>query len=417
MLEVSRPRTEVTPTFPIRTISFGMAAMIALMVASTLLTWRVGNQIRAAMDAQVQVLTAAEKVEHYGTILEISIKAVVNHGDAEAAAEYRRVQPVLRQVLTNLRADLSGESRQQAELIDRSDLQLIAMEYRALDLVQQGKIADAKRIIYSARYGYLIDVYYQGVRGIEARAARFAEATRWQLNLNIWLIVAMSATSLILIIIGWIALIMPTRRWGEQLNRARAVAEHSAVLLEDKQAELETLNSQLFDQARTDPLTGMHTRLKFNEDIAELWPRIVRKGATACAMMCDIDHFKQYNDSLGHVAGDDVLRRVAGALDAVRRGGDQLYRMGGEEFLVLLHDCTIDQAARRAEDYRAAVERLAIAHPTSALAIVTMSIGVAPLGAGGRASLNGCLTEADEAMYEAKARGRNGVVSSARLAA
>ncbi len=409
---------EAPSTFPIRTICFGLAAMIALLVSSTFLTWRVGNQIRTALDAQVKVLTATEKVEHYGTILELSIKAVVNHGDAEAAARYRQVQPQLRAVLTNLRADVQGKGHEDdAVEIDRSDLELIAMEYRALDLVKQGKLADAQRIVYGPRYDYLVDIYYQGVRGIEARAARYAETTRWQLNLNIWLIVAMSAASLILIILGWIALIVPTRRWGRQLDRARAAAEHTACLLEDKQAELKQLNSQLFDQARTDPLTGTHTRLKFNEDIAELWPRLERGGDSACAMMCDVDFFKQYNDTFGHVAGDDVLRRIVGALDAVRRGGDQLYRMGGEEFLVLLQDCKLEQAARRAEDYRAAVEHLAIAHSASPLGIVTISVGIAPLGAGGRASIHGCLTEADEAMYKAKSQGRNAVVSSARLAA
>ncbi len=134
-------------------------------------------------------------------------------------------------------------------------------------------------------------------------------------------------------------------------------------------------------------------------------------------MMCDVDYFKQYNDTFGHVAGDDVLRRVVGALDGVRRGGDQLYRMGGEEFLLLLQGCTLEQATRRAEDYRASVERLAIPHSGSPLGIVTISVGIAPLGAGGRASIHGCLTEADEAMYKAKSQGRNAVVSSARLAA
>jgi diguanylate cyclase (GGDEF)-like protein len=417
-LPTTSPTAETPPAFPIRTISLGLAAIAALLITSTILTWRVGNQIRYAMDAQAKVVTAAEQVEHYGTVLEMSIKAVVSHGDAEAAARYRLVQPKLRTVLTNLRADVQGRDNEMlAASVDEADRDLIAMEYRALDLVAQGNIVEARRIIDSRRYDYLLNVYYEGVRAIETQAARYAESIRWQLNLNVWLIVAMSAASLVLVILGWIALIIPTRRWGRQLNRARAAAENSARLLQEKQAELERLNGQLFEQARTDSLTGVHTRLRFNEDIADLWPRLARGSARACAMMCDIDHFKLYNDTFGHVAGDDVLRRVAGALDAVRRGGDQLYRMGGEEFLLILHSCTIDQAASRAEDYRAAVERLAIPHSASPLGRVTISVGVAPLGASGRASLQGCLTEADEAMYEAKAQGRNAVVSSARLAA
>lgn len=126
-------RADALPAFPIRTIRIGLAIMIALLLASTALTWRLGNQIRSAVDAQVQVLTAAGKLEHYGNVLELSIKAVVNHGDAEAAAEYRRIQPRLRMVLTSLRSQIDepvGEA--QAALVDRSDLKLVELEYRAL---------------------------------------------------------------------------------------------------------------------------------------------------------------------------------------------------------------------------------------------------------------------------------------------
>jgi diguanylate cyclase (GGDEF)-like protein len=133
-------------------------------------------------------------------------------------------------------------------------------------------------------------------------------------------------------------------------------------------------------------------------------------------MICDIDHFKQYNDSCGHLAGDEVLRRVATALDNVRRSGDQLYRLGGEEFLVILHDCGPVDAAARAEDYRKAVERLEIPHPESPLGKVTISVGVAPMGPA-TTTLQCWLNAADEAMYEAKSAGRNRVVASLKLAA
>ncbi|MFP5329329.1 MAG: GGDEF domain-containing protein [Alphaproteobacteria bacterium] len=405
------------PAFPIRTIRLGLALMIALLVASTVLTWRVGNQIRPVMDEQVAVLMATEKVEHYGNVLELSIKAVVNHGDAQAADEYRRVQPQLRSLLTDLSAQLRSD-RHEADVseIDRSDLELIGMEYRALNLVSRGEMEAARRIIYSPRYDYLVDSYFRGIQAIERRAERYLESTRWQLNLYIWLIVGMSAASLILVILGWGILIVPTRRWGDQLDRARKDAEHSAQLLELKQTELQRLNGQLFDQVRTDALTGLGTRLKLNEDIAELWPRLERKTSTASVMICDIDHFKQYNDSFGHLAGDEVLRRVAGALDGVRRSGDQLYRLGGEEFLVILHDCGPVDAAARAEDYRKAVERLEIPHPASPLGKVTVSVGVAPMGPS-TTTLQCWLNAADEAMYEAKSGGRNRVVASLKLAA
>lgn len=403
--------------FPIRTIRLGLALMIALLIVSTVLNWRVGNQIRHVMDEQIAVLTATEKVEHFGNVLKLSVKAVVNHGDAEAAREYRRVQPQLRSLLSDLSVEVRGKHHQEdiAE-VDRSDLELIEMQYRALNLVAKGEMEAARRIIYSPRYDYLLDTYFAGIQAVERRAERYVESIRWEVDVYLWGVVGMSAASLILVIIGWVVLIVPTRRWGDQLDRARKDAEQSSRLLELKQNELQRLNGQLFDQARTDALTGLSTRLKLNEDIAELWPRLERKTATASVMICDIDFFKQYNDSCGHLAGDQVLRRVATALDGVRRAGDQLYRLGGEEFLVLLHDCGPRDATVRAEDYRRAVERLELPHPTSPLGKVTISVGVAAMGPQ-MTTLQSWLNAADEAMYRAKNGGRNRVVASLSLAA
>jgi len=392
--------------------------MIILLLTSTFFTWRVGDRIRDSIDLQVKVLTNAQRLEHYGVILEMSIKAVEAHGDAGAAAEYRKIQPKLRSTMTDLRSQVHGEADQaDAAGVDRADLALVAMEYQALDLVSRGEFDRARRIINSERYDYLVDIYLHGIRGIEKRAQRHVAMVRAELNFHLWLIVGLSAASLILVILGWFALIRPTRRWGDQLDRARTAAEFSANDLKLKQAELETLNVKFFNQARTDPLTGLHTRLKFNEDIAQLWPRIERRTESYCAMMCDVDFFKQYNDTYGHLAGDVVLKRVAKALDSNRRAGDQLYRMGGEEFLIILHGCEAEDAVARAEDYRAAVERLHIGHSGSHLGHVTLSIGTSCLGPERSAPLQAWLGEADAAMYEAKAAGRNAVVARREMAA
>ena len=410
-------RADPLPEFPTRIIGIGLAIMIALLLTSTALTWRLGNQIRQAVDAEAEVLLAAEKVEHYGTVLELSIKAVVGHGDAAAAARYRAVQPRLRRLLEDLRVRVRDDQHEaDVSAIDRSDQELIRMEYRALRLIADREPDAARRIVDSPRYRYLVGVYYRGVQAIEERAARYVETTRRQIDLFVWLIVGMSAGSLILVIMGWSVLIVPTRRWGERLDRARMGAERAARLLERKQSELQCLNRQLFDQARTDALTGLHSMLKLNEDAADLWPKLERRAATASVLICDIDCFKQYNDRFGHLAGDQVLRRVGAALDGARGPGDRLYRLGGEEFLVLLDGCGPADAAGRGEDYRRAVERMAIPHPDSAVGLVTISVGVAPLGPS-TGTLQEWLNSADEAMYEAKNAGRNRVVASARLAA
>jgi diguanylate cyclase (GGDEF)-like protein len=407
-----------SPPFPTRTISIGLGAMGALVLLSTLLNWRLSNEIHEVVGAQAQVLEAAHQVEHFGTVLETSIKAVVDRGDAEAAATYRAVQPQLRTVLTSLRDQVGVSGHRRAVVrVDRADLDLIAIEYSALDLVAKGEVEAARRLIYSDRYARLVEVYVGGIDEVQRLSVDFVRALRARLDRFLLLIVLLSAASMVLVVLGWLLLIRPARRWGHALDQARHHAEMAKTKLEAKQGELEILNRRLFEEARTDPLTGLYTRLKFNEDIADLWPRIERRTESYCAMMCDVDFFKQYNDNYGHIAGDAVLRRVTAALDGTRRGGDQLYRMGGEEFLIILHGCKARDAAGRAEHFRAAVEALDIPHAASPLGHVTLSIGSSCVGPGRSITLQAWLGEADAAMYEAKAAGRNAVVTRETLAA
>ena len=413
MLQSFTP-TQKRRAYPTRTIAVGMAAMIIMLFVSTYLTWQNVNRIRGVTESQIAVLTATEQVEHYGTVLELSIKSVVDHGDVAAAERYRSVQPRLRRTLTDLRKRVRvDDNLASANEVDRADLALIEMEYAALDLVSTGQIATARRIIRSDRYDALVEVYLKGTQRIKQRAEAYVARTRADTNDTLTTIVGLSAAKLLLILMGWFALVRPARRWGNHLDQARRSAEHAALRLHEQQGELQALNRLFFDQARTDPLTGLWTRLKFDEDIALAWPKIERKTASYCAMICDVDFFKQYNDSYGHLAGDEVLRSVAKSLDDNRRAGDRLYRMGGEEFLIVLEDCEGIDAAARAEQYRAAVERLDIVHAESPLGRVTMSVGASCLGPERSATLEAWLGEADAAMYAAKSTGRNAVVCHA----
>jgi GGDEF domain-containing protein len=117
-----------------------------------------------------------------------------------------------------------------------------------------------------------------------------------------------------------------------------------------QQAELLRLNEELETIARLDALTGLGNRLRLNEDLAQLAARIERNGGTAGMLLMDLDRFKRLNDSAGHLAGDAALRGVADVLRKTSRVGDGVYRYGGEEFLVLLHDCDesgLDAAGQR----------------------------------------------------------------------
>jgi diguanylate cyclase (GGDEF)-like protein len=204
----------------------------------------------------------------------------------------------------------------------------------------------------------------------------------------------------------------------QQLSVRLVVAERITALhrkLALQREELQRLNSALFEQARIDPLTKLHSRLKFNEDLAHLWPRVERYGEQYCAIMCDIDNFKLYNDTYGHLAGDGVLKQVSDALVQVCRGGDRIYRFGGEEFVIVLSGCTLEGGIKSAERYRLGIESMNIPHGGSPSGILTASLGVASLRAGAGATVDGWIGEADAALYQSKRAGRNQVAASAEL--
>ncbi len=173
-----------------------------------------------------------------------------------------------------------------------------------------------------------------------------------------------------------------------------------------QQSELERVNEALFAQSRTDPLTGLANRLSLIEDL----PGLVRKvegGEIHCAIMCDIDYFKLYNDHYGHQAGDAVLRGVATALKSSLRTGDRVYRYGGEEFLVIAPVTSNVEAANIAERFRRGVERMAETHRMSPFGIVTLSVGTAASADRAGFDIPAWLAEADAALYRSKEMGRN----------
>jgi diguanylate cyclase (GGDEF)-like protein len=401
------------PAFPAKLVAIGVALMIGFVAISSLLTWRASDQIRTVLDSQVSVLTAAERVQHYGSILELSIKAVVATGDVEAAARYKSVQPQLRRTLNRLRGEIQLKPNKAAVArIDRADLMLTGMEYEALELASQGDLGQARKIIHSARYEHLLDIYFEGLKGIEERAADYLIATERKVDNYLWGVLALSFASFGLLLVGWFTILRPARSWGAKLNEAHQQAADAVKQLEESRGELEALNKKFFDQARIDPLTKLQTRLKFNEDAAILWPRVERYQERYCAVMCDIDRFKQYNDSYGHIEGDAVLKRVADALSSASRGGDQIYRFGGEEFVIILPYSTIEAGVLAGERYRIAVEALQIPHSGSHTGVVTVSMGVSALEDTRGRTVQTWLAEADAALYEAKRAGRNKVVRS-----
>lgn len=193
-----------------------------------------------------------------------------------------------------------------------------------------------------------------------------------------------------------------------QIQRINALNRQSG----RNQARLTKLNAILGETARTDELTGLLNRLSLRLDLGILRARITRHGQRYALLLADIDHFKQINDLYGHVAGDRVLQAVARSLSDATRPEDGLYRYGGEEFAVLVPVTSGTSAVDIAERIRRAVEALELPHPANPPhGRLTISLGVVTIGAPELVlDDDAWFKRADEALYRAKAAGRNRTV-------
>ncbi len=171
----------------------------------------------------------------------------------------------------------------------------------------------------------------------------------------------------------------------------------------DLLAELEHKNKVLTDFALSDELTGLYNRHLLEANLRSDMDRSVRYQEPISLVLFDLDHFKNVNDSYGHQTGDEVLKQVAAIVKGLIRKSDTAYRWGGEEFLVVLHDTSVDGALRLAEKTREAVA--AATFPM--VGKMTASFGVAEWG--GKESLEQWFRRTDLAMYRAKNNGRNRV--------
>ena len=187
--------------------------------------------------------------------------------------------------------------------------------------------------------------------------------------------------------------------------QARLLVARRVTLLHQ---EIRRYRTELAEQAATDPLTGLSNRLKLDDELSRLHALSTRYARSYAVALCDIDHFKMFNDTYGHQAGDDALKRIAGALARFGRKGDGVYRYGGEEFLLVLPEQTAESATVALERLRSVVEELAIPN-AAANGVLTISIGISSFVPGSGAGSEALLGYADAALYRAKAEGRNRV--------
>lgn len=180
--------------------------------------------------------------------------------------------------------------------------------------------------------------------------------------------------------------------------------------LQDRNAEkLKKLNKQLEESSFTDPLTSLSNRRYFNVIYEREYKRAMRLQHNIAFMMLDIDFFKQYNDTYGHLAGDETLKAVADVLKTtLKRPTDFVFRLGGEEFGVLLTETNEQETKLVAGNINKNIEQLEIEHEKNAASdFVTISIGVVLTIPSSLDEQESILSEADKKLYEAKESGRN----------
>jgi two-component system cell cycle response regulator len=178
-----------------------------------------------------------------------------------------------------------------------------------------------------------------------------------------------------------------------------------------KQSETALQQAAMIDQ-----LTQIANRRRFDAFFDQEWHRATRSGQELSLVVLDVDHFKLYNDTLGHAAGDACLQKVAAVLQSrALRATDLAARFGGEEFVLLFADTPLETALAMAETIRAAIEALAIAHPRSHTSpYLTVSVGVAALAPTQYDRIDEFFVAADRMMYAAKEAGRNRVMGTMR---
>ncbi len=183
------------------------------------------------------------------------------------------------------------------------------------------------------------------------------------------------------------------------------------MLLAFEKNKTQELNVKLKNITYIDGLTGVANRLRFEEFFKREWRRAKRTKKPISVLMIDIDFFKDYNDLLGHLEGDNCLKKVARAISKhVRSDIDLVARYGGEEFVIVLPETDLNNALKVAKRVKDDVENMRIAHPSSKVSnFVTVSVGVASMVPIENLKPEVLLNMADKALYKAKRGGRNRV--------
>ena len=279
----------------------------------------------------------------------------------------------------------------------------VALTFTLINVLEQGH----NNVLFHAAMMYAVVIIY-GFVGMRFYTAMFAGWFGGLIGIvaSIWLHGSIDWTYL-----------NRTYTFSSFLGMALAYAidrQHRENYLQNCMIELNRLElmrqaQQLSILSQQDALTGLANRRYLDEVLENEWKRSIRHEVPITIMMVDIDYFKLYNDTLGHIQGDQCLRRIAILLGSISsRSGDLAARYGGEEFLLLFSMTDKDQALIQVQRLMELVRNIAIAHPRSSVSkYVTISVGVATMIPHLNDSLSEFISKADHALYVAKSNGRN----------
>ncbi|MBR0597405.1 GGDEF domain-containing protein [Sinanaerobacter chloroacetimidivorans] len=188
------------------------------------------------------------------------------------------------------------------------------------------------------------------------------------------------------------------------LRQMRTMVKMSDIM----QSKLNSMSGELEQLSQIDGLTGLYNRRFFNETYQKEWNKAVESQSTLGILMIDIDHFKKYNDSYGHLQGDKCLQIIASTIeDTVKGPNTFVARFGGEEFVVLLLDTNVKECTENAERVLTNIEQLNIVNKIDSIdCIVSVSIGIGYTTPDAEMKMESLLNVADQALYRAKKDGR-----------
>lgn len=368
-------------------------------------------------DQNRQIQVGLERMVRLNQALTNLITTAVIEKNSLRAASYPSV-------LAELDATMQGVQALSAHMMLASEVSALreeqgllrVQESEAFELMRQEQWAVAQKSFLTGDYVMALKIYeINSESAVGAVTIELANTAQEQNQLRQATLALRVAAVILLLLAGWrySRHIQTELKKQHDLRTALTTAkEKLEEKVQQRTAELESVNQQLETLSITDELTGLANRRRFDSYWAQEWQRAVRQGTPLSVIMIDVDHFKNYNDHYGHPLGDECLRQLAVVLRiTIRRAGELAARYGGEEFVVALAGATAQQAADTATALLAAVQAKQIPHAASPVSdVITLSLGVAtgyPSAGDERGQL---ITLADEALYRAKHLGRNRIV-------